>query len=169
MSGKVWTKKEVDKLIWFWGERLPSAIAKKLGKTEAAVKQKARRIGLQPFSDCSQYMSLDDVVRRTGYYHEAIKTVCLRLNLKIKRGPDVKCRRYYFREGEVVKIEEELRRLADKRNIYRYDSSYSYNWGGKKPDACMDCGTSSKPYCGRGLCKKCYDRMRQLPQEWRER
>lgn len=70
-----WTQEELELLSDNWGTVSIVTIARKLDRTEGAVINKARRIGLGPFLDSSQYVSWNQLLRALGYKNSSYKTI----------------------------------------------------------------------------------------------
>ena len=162
MAGRKWTEGELDRLRWLWGERLTCDIAKELGRSVDSVRVKAARCGLPTMVSSEKYTSLTDVMRRTGYGRQAIKAICAAINIRPRR---IGCR-YYFRREHVTRIERRLRELYDKGHIFADESRYQGAWGGTKPDACLECGTTERKHTSLGLCDRCYRKRNRESLQW---
>ena len=64
---KKWTQEEYDYLQEKWGQISLKAIAKNLGRTEAAVLIKIQRLGLGAFLESGEYVSWHQLLRAVGY------------------------------------------------------------------------------------------------------
>ena len=74
-ANKNWTSKEIEYLSEEWGRLRPVTIAKKLNRSEGAVVQKATKIGLGPFLNASEYITLNQLIiaftgTRAGYTYK---------------------------------------------------------------------------------------------------
>lgn len=160
MSGRPWTPEDITRLVDGWCEDNLSTIARNLGRTQAAVTQKAYYLGLG--NARSRYLSLAQVIERTGYGRLAILNVAARLGLKLARAPRTaipkrgihRGARWYGIELEQLEaIKGELRRIGVGRAMIL--RSPGGEWGGPKPAVCRRCGTTDRPHQSRGLCKRC--------------
>lgn len=57
-----WSKKDVEYLMDSWGTVSMATIAKKLGRTKGAVQQKASKLGLGPFLEAGEYVTLNQLL-----------------------------------------------------------------------------------------------------------
>lgn len=57
-----WTAEEKDFLMDKWGSLRPAKIGEKLGRSESAIIQKAQKLGLGPFLDSGEYVTLNQLL-----------------------------------------------------------------------------------------------------------
>lgn len=58
---KTWTKEEIEYLKDKWGNTSLETLSDKLNRTEAAVKQKAQKLGLAAFLKCGEYITFNEM------------------------------------------------------------------------------------------------------------
>lgn len=149
----------------WWGTLTVTTIAKKLGRTPKGVVERAKRTGLGVASRGTWTMMA--LVAHLGYCDRAIKTAAKRagVNLSWQRAPTTTLRpdgthapgasKFALDDDDVEAIVAELQAAPHNRVM----ASLSGEWAtGRKPVACLDCGTSERPHFARGLCRRCYSR-----------
>lgn len=67
---KLWTADEQRWLVYWWGAKTAAYIARKLGRTECGVRQKARKLGLD-----SQLVRLSALAREFGVDRDSLRAV----------------------------------------------------------------------------------------------
>lgn len=174
MPGRPWTAAERDLLEWEWTRQDVAALAKKLGRTPAAVREQARTMGLGSVKRGT--LSLAEVERLTGYDRGRIMTVARRAGIHLPRCPRTrntrakgyKGRHYAIPWDTMDRLVEELGKLPDGGRLWR---THAHEWGGRfrdgspKPDACVDCGHADKPHKAKGRCGPCHERATgRIPQ-----
>lgn len=163
MSGRPWRDDELKRLAWDWGTCDVASIAKRLSRTPAAVREKARVMGLGAVNRGTY--SLLEVARITGYDRGRIMTAARRARVPLMRGArslrsgrTPKGRHYAITHEAFDRIVAELASHPDGRRLERY---HRWEWGGRfrggapKPEACVDCGRSDVPHHTRGRCCAC--------------
>lgn len=58
-----WTPEEIEYLQEAWGNTAVPTIAKRLGRSEQAVAQKAQKIGMPPFLESGDYITLNQLIK----------------------------------------------------------------------------------------------------------
>jgi hypothetical protein len=161
---KHWTEDEDHRLMSWWGAYTVETIAKRLGRTPKGVIDRAKLLGLGAPSRGTWTMQA--LVAHLGYCDRAIKTAAKRAGVSMDRraftttlGPDGhharRATRYSLDDDEVDRIIAELQAAPRSRVL----ASLAGEWGvGRKPAACLDCGTDERPHFARGLCRRCYSR-----------
>lgn len=165
--GRRWTSKEDEQLQWWWGILSAEKLAARLERTRGGVLYRGVKI-LKLGPPRRGYLSMAELERHSGFKRSTIITAARRLGLPLRRqptyqrtrrGPEhwLKKRKNYSISMEIAeKLIEELVSRPDGRRKY---ISYRGEWGGpNKPDACLDCGTTDRPHCSKGLCDRCYMR-----------
>jgi hypothetical protein len=169
--GRRWTEEEVKRLRFDWGEMDLEALARRLGRTPAAVTWKAQQLGLGPVYRGTH--SLFEISRITGYDRGTIRIAAARAGVPLRRAKRTlrssegsRGRRYAIPHEHYLKILEELaKKRNDAGNLQRVaagewgSTSGVGEWGTKQPGACLDCGTRKRPRRVRGRCRPCYDRL----------
>lgn len=165
---KPWTEAEIRVLRWEWGTLDTAALAKRLGRPEGGVREKARTLGLGALSQGVH--SLAEVARITGYDRDRILTAARRAGLHLKRVPrgraspkrGRKGRHYAIDHDTLERILAELAKHPDGGRLWR---THTTEWGGRyrngsaKPPACLGCGGTDRPHHSGGRCRPCYDRF----------
>lgn len=67
---KLWTANDQQWLVYWWGAKTAAYIARKLGRTEGGVRQKARKLGLD-----SQLVRLSALAREFGVDRDSLRAV----------------------------------------------------------------------------------------------
>lgn len=103
-ANKNWTSKEIEYLSEEWGRLRPTTIAKKLNRSEGAVVQKATKIGLGPFLNASEYITLNQLIiaftgTRAGYTYKTKSWV-------EERGLPVHLKAYRKNHWRIVYLDE---------------------------------------------------------------
>lgn len=145
-----------------------SDLAKLVGRSEDAIREQARKMGLGPHAR-GKY-SLSAIARITGYDRGRIVTAAKRAGLILDRHVRVrgsstrqKGRHYAIDEDGFERLLEELKKYPDGARLWR---THFGEWGGHfrngkpKPEACLGCGRSDRAHYSRGDCRRCYDRRR---------
>lgn len=168
---RAWTDREKLWLQWLWGSGSLTEIAKKLGRTPAAVRYQAKRLRLGPMKRGTY--SLVQVARMTGYDRDRIVTAARRAGIHLPRQPRTRNpnarskptyykRRHYAIPYETVeRLIEELRKYPDGSRLWRH---HERDWGGRfrdgspKPEQCLGCKDTERPHYKRGYCRACFER-----------
>ncbi len=66
-SHRKWTPEEIEYLSSNWGTVSYSGICRKLGRSEQSIRQKAYKLGLGPFIECGDYVTLHQVSMALGF------------------------------------------------------------------------------------------------------
>lgn len=92
MGAKNWTQEEVNILEDKWGTVSIPQIAKTLGKTVYAVKNKAFRMGLETFIDSGDYITFNKFIKAIGYggNYSYLEKRLLKLDFPIKHKKYIK-------------------------------------------------------------------------------
>jgi hypothetical protein len=169
---KVWTAKEESYLQYNWGELSIKKMAEALGRTEWAVATHAVTMRLGPYSRGT--MSLREVAEFTGFsvtkVRHAIKKLGLRPRYAWSSEPGQRKLAEYAIDDEVA---EQLSDFMEKTPLIRLDNvgaarTTAGMWGvGKKPAACVRCGTSDRPHYAKGHCRSCYWTIKGYRDEYR--
>ena len=169
MKSRLWTEGDCKFLQWEWTRFDVATLAKKLGRTPAAVREKARTLGLGSVKRGT--LSLSEVEAQTGYDRGRIVTAARRAGIQLPRAPrtrnsstKIKGRHFAIPEEAVERIVAELAKHPDGARLWR---THAHEWGGrfrngsKKPKACLDCATSDRAHHSRGRCRRCHDKSRR--------
>lgn len=122
MGKRTWTREQVETLREFWGSRTYSYIANKTGHTETAVRLKAKRMGLGPVKDASEYMCAREVARMMGIdVHTVTDYWIKKLGLRCRRIKG-KNRTLWIliRHNDLMEFLREHEELWDSRRIEPY-------------------------------------------------
>lgn len=166
--GHSWSLDDDMGLEVFWGEYGANVIAERLGRSQRAVVERARRLGLGPQRQGTK--TLSELCEETGYSKSRIKTAAAHLRINLRRVPRgdprhqaTKRRWHAIDEDTQGRLLEYLASIPDGRRIYK---SQQGEWGGprhrggRKPEACIDCSRSDVPHFCRGRCRNCDRRWR---------
>lgn len=104
MSKRNWSAEEKEYLAEKWGVTRPASIAAYLGRSECAVVQKASKMGLGPFLDAGEYVTLNQLLiavtgTRAAYSYKMKSWV-------EKRGLPVHIKRYRKNSWRIVYLQE---------------------------------------------------------------
>lgn len=162
-----WTVEEERRLEWEWGTCSLREMARRLGRPEGGVREKARKMGLGSLARGTY--SLARVAEMTGYDRGRIATAARRAGVNLSRSPrsrntraGQKGRHYAIDDDALDRIVAELAKHPDGGRLWR---THARDWGGKfrdgspKPAACVGCGTAEGPHHARGRCRACYERL----------
>ena len=168
MAGARWTEEDDAYLSFHWGTTNPKAIAKALGRTHSAIFQRARTIGLGPANRGT--MSIRAFAEYSGFSPWKIRHALQMLGRNVRHvwrttpGGGAKSR---ITDVDLDLQEELLDLLLNHPTGRLYEDrpgagkSTQGKWGvGRKPEACVICGTPDNPHYAKGKCTKCYDRLR---------
>lgn len=161
---KHWTDEDDHILRAMWSAYTVETIAKRLGRTPKGVICHAQALDLGAPSRGSWTMQA--LVAHLGYCDRAIKNAARRAGVALDRRAFTttllanghharRATRFALDDDEVELIISELQAAPHSRVF----ASLVGEWGtGRKPAACLDCGTSERPHFARGLCRRCYSR-----------
>ena len=166
MPGYRWTVQELDQLEWEWTRFDIEELAKRLDRTPAGVREKARKMGLGSVKRGSY--SLLEMSRKTGYDRDRILTAARRAGVNLSRvartrstPKGYKGRHYAISVDAWDRIVAELAKHPDGGRLWR---SHAHEWGGRfrggatKPNACLDHNGTDRQHYRRGYCRKCWRR-----------
>lgn len=86
MGKRTWTPEQIETLKELWGTTSYRSISKRTGHTETALRLKAKRMGLGPVKDASDYMCAKDIARAMGIDSHAVTNYWIgKLGLKCRR------------------------------------------------------------------------------------
>lgn len=88
--GKRWTQEEYDFLEENYGRMSIAAIAKKLGRTEQAIKTKRERLSLYNVHETRGYMTMNQFHLSANVDHKVSKRWITNCNFPVRRMPGVK-------------------------------------------------------------------------------
>lgn len=175
-----WTEKELACLHFHWGALPLPEIAKRLNRTPLGVEKKARDIGLG--IPRQGLMTLREFEKHSGFSIPKIRAAMRILGIRAMRRYSA-CVGAQRSSAYALTEEERERLLAFMlktphafRNMRGSGKTEAGVWGvGRKPHACLRCGTHERPHCAKGLCKPCYSsenkakqkRKRQLAEVYR--
>lgn len=182
MAGRVWKPDELRLVEREWGVAGVKELARQLERTERAVAEQAKRMGLgapnrgrtTPFTIQQQY----------GYHSTRVLKACEHLGISFRRalsGPGVVDRRKakgprrrYVPEDRLQELLEFLARWPDGQRLFSPKGvrTGSMMWGtGGKPLACRCCGRSDLAHRSRGWCVNCAGReaMRERREKSRDK
>jgi hypothetical protein len=164
-----WSKQDERVLEWLWCTEDCHRIAKRLGRSQRAVVDRARVLGLGPQRRGT--MTLSEIEKATGYPRTRIKTAAVHIGIELRRVPrsdpknaDAKHPWFAISPEDRDKLLEYLSGLQDGKRIYQAQQG---TWGGPrhrggtKPQACIDCGRNDVPHFCRGRCRRCDGRWRK--------
>ena len=154
---KHWTPKEERDLMYMWGNRGTDKIAQALGRTPNAVVHKAQRMRLGRQSRGS--MTMREVTDKLGVDSGVVKREAARLNIRLRKTISKLGYKVRNQSQYIIKVSqyEKIKRSLLERNFAPYRENYRGMWGvGKKPDACIVCGTTERAHFGLGKCQRCY-------------
>ena len=176
--GRHWTSKEDEQLRWWWGIISAEQLAKKLGRTRLGVIDRGQKLKLG--APRRGYLSMNELVRQTGYARSTILIAAQRLGLPLRRQPTYqqssrgtpehwrkKHKNYAIGLDVAERIIDELTARPDGK---RKAISYRGEWGGpNKPERCLDCGKTDRPHAAKGACDRCYQRRKRKRDRRRNR
>jgi hypothetical protein len=159
-----WTRAELDRLHFFWGQHSLAEIAEKLQRTPFGVEKKARDIGLGV--PRQGLMTLREFAKHSGFSTTKVKSAMRILGIRAMRrftiygGGPRRSRTYALTEDERERL---LAHMLENPHAYRNlrgnGKTEGGVWGvGKKPHACLMCETYDRPHCAKGMCKACYSK-----------
>lgn len=165
-ANRHWTEEEVEHLRWHWTYRSIKKLSSDLDRTPIAITQKARELKLGPPS--KRGMSLRAFARYTGFSYNKVLQAAKKFEIRMGkaysgdagRGNVGKTNQYAL---DIDTQEQLLEVMLEHERIYS-DSKENKRttrgkWGvGKKPNACVDCGSSKKPHYAKGKCASCYNK-----------
>lgn len=129
-SKKLWTKEEEEFLETNWGTLSMKTIAEKLNRTPTAVQIRAVRLGLGPFLEAGDYISLNVLYRAlrkessgSGYT----------LNQWIEKGLPIKTKKVKGSSFKVINLDDFWKWAEKNRTIIDF-SQLEENILGKEPD-----------------------------------
>lgn len=61
-GGRLWTEEEENRLCEMWGHYSIDSIARKLGRSVAAIRVRVNRLDLPPFLECGEYITLNQLM-----------------------------------------------------------------------------------------------------------
>lgn len=170
-----WTGIEDDILRFGWGYTPLPKLAEKLGRSPGALRERSRVLRLPPPSAAT--FSLRGLSEKLGYSTTAVRHALVCLGVYIHRieplEPKQRLKSPSTRRRGTSKFaltEEDAERiaayLASTRDGARYAPNGSRSdkgiWSvGKKPAACLLCGSSAARHYSKGHCKPCYMRLRR--------
>ena len=170
-GGRKWTQREVNRLIMMWGNHSTTKIGDTLGRTQQAVYDKAKHVGLGGNPNKGR-MSVYRLQKEYGYTYNRVIHACEHLGVRLVRGhigsrfsrPMSRRPRRYIPESRLEEVLEYLKTVPDGKHLFSTKNpkrTHPLAWGtGTKPPACVDCGRSDVPYRESGRCKKCSSRWR---------
>lgn len=160
-----WLETEDHQLQFFWGAKRVEWIAKRLGRTPWGVVHRASALKLGPFE--REAISMKRFVELSGYSPSQVKKAARRAGLTLHRAtPGSPARSRPKRLFAITEEQQEilLKELLSATSTHLYEDrpgdlrTTKGKWGvGKKPPACVRCGTSSRPHCSKGMCASCYN------------
>lgn len=160
---KKWTKQDVDNLTFWWDVFTMDTIATNLGRTPRSIRKKAIQLHLA--GRCGDYVTLNKLILITGYSRAKLKNVARRIGVELQRRPAYFRTKNPSRHGSfryMISLDDvdEIIATLKRDNKFRLHDTVTGEWGtGGKPDVCIECGTSERPYAGRGYCKRCLNRI----------
>lgn len=175
-----WTNIEDDVLRFGWGYTPLPKLAEKLGRSLGALRERSRVLQLPPPSRST--LSLRGLSERLGYSTTTVRHALTHLGVyihrteplepkQLRRSPSTRRRgtsKFALTEEDAERVAAYLSSTEDgARYTPGGKRSNKGDWSvGKKPSACLFCGTSSAPHYSKGHCKPCY--MRRLFQRMQE-
>lgn len=164
--GKSWTAEEDRKLSFDWGVFRIDTLAKRMGRTPAAIKIRAYKLQLGPPSRGTE--TVNELVTKTGYSKPQILNAARTLGITIHRraSSHLKKGRYRFTAIEPDEAEKIIKFLTDKPDGARIRFQHVGVWGepgrgGRmKPDRCVGCDRSDRPHYAKDRCECCYQKWR---------
>ncbi|WP_300924862.1 hypothetical protein [uncultured Clostridium sp.] len=127
MSGKAWSKEELEYLENNWGNKSIPNIASKLNRTIGAVGAKAKRLGLEKYLNCGNYITFNRLIEELGYhsYNWTLKKF-------IKYGCPIKLKRKLNHNYKIIVIDEFWKWAEKNKSIIKFDK-LEENSLGKEP------------------------------------
>lgn len=157
-----WTPEEDRILEWGWAQVDIAKLAKRLGRTETALANRATHKGLP--NAVRGHHSLRAVADILGYDIDVIALFAKRNGLPLRRQSltlpnrpvySLKFRRYAITDDQMAALHDALESLGWPVFPNKTEN-HSGKWGqGKKPTVCRRCGTANRPHLTRGLCTCC--------------
>ncbi len=160
---KFWTPKEDKRMLIRWGVDDLVVIATLLGRTPYGVAHRARVLGLATPNRGT--FTLNHIMRVSGHSYSRARSVLRLLHIAPPRAMRMRLEQperldqCAFDEEQVDRVLAKLREIPDGELLYRPGKRLSKAgaWGvGRKPKACLRCGSDERPHFARGLDKRCY-------------
>ena len=157
-----WRPSEDRLLVACWGDEDIEHLARRLRRTARAVSARALLLRLGPPS--RETKTVDAIVRESGYSHSRIFGAVVRLGIVLERARRQDPRQPERVDRWAVTDEQErsilsfLAGVPDGRRLYtnRGQRTQAGVWGvGRKPAACLGCGTTERPHRANGRCRAC--------------
>ena len=117
MSGRRWTQAEIELLEDRWGSGTMIGLAKNLGRTKAAIVNKAWDLGLGAWSDASEYISARALGNALGITDTFVQNWIKQDGLPCKKRRKAKMTHYDIRIDEFWRWAESRQYLLDSRRI----------------------------------------------------
>lgn len=163
----VWTDEELKTLRWSWGYASLKVLSHRLDRSPHSIRKKAADLGLGLPSD--RGMSLAEFSKYSGFSNWKIRQAAEKLGETLPtaysadpgRGNTGKANKYAID----VDLQDKLLKVMLENELIFSDhkgagKSTGGKWGvGRKPDACIECGTSERPHFAKGKCRSCYNRQ----------
>lgn len=134
MGKRTWTEEQIELLRGLWGCRSYSHIAARTKHTETAVRVKAKRLGLGPVKDASEYLCAREIARLMGIDVHAVTDYWVgKLGLKCRRikGKN-KTLWVLIRHDDLMKFLEGHQNIWDSRRIEPYALGMEPEWFHRK-------------------------------------
>jgi len=144
MAGRRWEKSEIIALWKMAGVQSLETIAQSLGRTVWAVEAKARKEGIVLAQGT---FTANQIAKGLGCSEKTVWGYIRRLGMRVKR-------RGTIGRGWAMLSEEQMEKIR------RYHSTMG-GWSQKNP-FCVNCGRTDRRHHGKGLCRRCYERWRQV-------
>lgn len=160
-----WSSDEDRTLMELWGSRDVLTIARRIGRTPTSVTARAKKLKLD-LPHRRYGATLGELVSCTGHSRNKLKAAMGELGIEfkvVKTRTDTRfprTERLIVRHADINKL---LAFIESTPRIFKDQEGSGHTtrgkWGvGKKPDACIGCGTNKKPHYARGRCTTCYNR-----------
>lgn len=130
MGKRTWTDEQIEKLCNLWGEKDYQSISRSLGHTETAIRVKAKRLGLGPVKDASDYICAREVARIMGVDVHAVTDYWIKkLGLPCKRI-EGKNRTLYVmvRHDKLIEFLQNNQDIFDSTRIEHYALGCEPEW-----------------------------------------
>lgn len=128
-----WTKEETEYLKENWGKISIPVLAKKLNRTESAIKQKVNRLGMYSFLESGEYVTLNTLLQVIGVDNGGYKKISWIRN----RNFPVHTKRVSKKVVRIVKLEE-FWKWAEANKAFLDFSNFETHALGNEPDWVKD-------------------------------
>ena len=153
-----WTKEDENFLIYYWGERPREWISKQLDRTVAACTKKMLKLTGTRSIKRGKYTQRQ-LAEECGFQYRQIRWAVEKLGLKVKqprkkRENKAGKRKRPWDNSAWLISEEQAEQIIYWLTRPRWERTNTY-------ECCTVCGSSEEDHKAKGVCRRCYSRIRQ--------